>query len=73
MNLGPQPTINPLSPSAVEVHIIDKNINLYDLELFVEPIQMIRTQIKFSNMEELAKQISKDKELAKRILQAINN
>ena len=73
MNLGPQPTINPLSPSAVEVHIIDKNINLYDLELFVEPIQMIRTQIKFSNMEELSIQISKDKELAKRILQAINN
>ena len=73
MNLGPQPTINPLSPSAVEVHIIDKNINLYDLELLVEPIQMIRTQIKFSNMEELAKQISKDKELAKTILQEINN
>ena len=73
MNLGPQPTINPLSPSAVEVHIIDKNINLYDLELFVEPIQMIRTQIKFSNIEELAIQISKDKELAKTILQEINN
>ena len=73
MNLGPQPTINPLSPSAVEVHIIDKNINLYDLELFVEPIQMIRTQIKFSNMEELSNQISKDKELAKTILQEINN
>ena len=73
MNLGPQPTINPLSPSAVEVHIIDKNINLYDLELLVEPIQMIRTQIKFSNMEELAKQISKDKQLAKIILQKNNN
>ena len=73
MNLGPQPTINPLSPSAVEVHIIDKNINLYDLELFVEPIQMIRTQIKFSNIEELSKQISKDKELAKTILKEINN
>jgi len=73
MNLGPQPTINPLSPSAVEVHIIDKNINLYDLELLVEPIQMIRTQIKFPNIEELSKQISKDKELAKTILKEINN
>jgi len=73
MNLGPQPTINPLSPSAVEVHIIDRNINLYDLELFVEPIQMIRTQIKFSNIEELAIQISKDKEFAKTILKETNN
>ena len=73
MNLGPQPTINPLSPSAVEVHIIDKNINLYDLELLIEPIKMIRTQIKFSNIEELSNQISKDKELAKTILQKINS
>ena len=73
MNLGPQPTINPLSPSAVEVHIIDKNINLYDLELFVEPIKMIRTQIKFPNIDKLSNQISKDKELAKTILQEINN
>ena len=73
MNLGPQPTINPLSPSAVEVHIIDQNLNLYDLELLVEPIKMIRTQIKFSNLEELSNQISKDKKLAKTILQKINN
>jgi len=73
MNLGPQPTINPLSPSAVEVHFIDRNINLYDLELLVEPIQMLRTQIKFSNIEELSKQISKDKALAKKILQETNN
>ena len=68
MNLGPQPTINPLSPSAVEVHIINKNINLYGLELLVEPVKMIRTQIKFSNIDELANQISKDKEFAKIIL-----
>ena len=73
MNLGPQPTINPLSPSAVEVHIIDKNINLYDLELLVEPIKMIRTQIKFSNIEELSFQIARDKESAKTILKEIYN
>ena len=73
MNLGPQPTINPLSPSAVEVHIIDKNIDLYGLELLVEPVKMIRTQIKFSNIEELSNQISKDKALAKSFLKKINN
>ena len=28
MNLGSQPTINPLLPSAVEVHLINKDINL---------------------------------------------
>ena len=72
MNLGPQPTINPLYPSAVEVHIINKNISLYGLELAVEPVKRLRTQIKFSNIHELANQISKDKELAKTILQDIN-
>ena len=73
MNLGPQPTINPLSPSAVEVHIIDKNIDLYGVQLLVEPVKMIRTQIKFSNIEELSNQISKDKALAKSFLKKINN
>ncbi len=72
MNLGPQPTINPLSPSAVEVHIIDTNINLYNLELLVEPVKMIRTQITFSTLEELSNQISKDKDSAKTILQSLN-
>jgi len=72
MNLGPQPTINPLSPSAVEVHIINNNINLYNLDLLVEPVKMIRNQIKFSNIRELSNQISKDKELAKTILKEIN-
>ena len=72
MNLGPQPTINPLSPSAVEVHIIDNNINLYNLDLLVEPVKIIRKQIKFSNIKELSNQIFKDKELAKTILKDIN-
>ena len=68
MNLGPQPTINPLATSAVEVHLIDKEINLYDLKLTVQPVQKIRSQIKFSNLNELSKQIAQDKEYAKKIL-----
>ena len=68
MNLGPQPTIDPLSPSAVEVHLINKNINLYDLKLRVQPIKKIRSQIKFSNLSELSKQIFKDIDMAKEIL-----
>ena len=67
MNLGPQPTIDPLSPSAVEVHLIDQNINLYDLKLTIQPIKKIRSQIKFSNLGELSKQIYKDRNNAKKI------
>ena len=68
MNIGPQPTIDPLLPSAVEVHLIDQDINLYNLELVVEPVQKLRTQFKFDNTNQLAKQIKNDSEEATQIL-----
>ena len=68
MNLGPQPTINPLSPSAVEVHLLNQEINLYNLELTVEPIKKIRSQIKFPDTNSLSKQISEDIRKANQIL-----
>ena len=73
MNLGPQPTINPLAPSAVEVHLINKKMNLYNLKLTVIPVHKIRSQIKFSSLDELSKQISQDKEAAKKLLKNFIN
>ncbi len=72
MNLGPQPTIDPLLPSAVEVHLINKDINLYGLELSVEPIEKLRSQIKFKNIDQLSIQITKDRENALKILNILN-
>ncbi len=72
MNLGTQPTIDPLSPSAVEIHLIDKAINLYDLTLNIEPIRKIRSQIKFSDTSSLANQIQKDINTAKQIMKSLN-
>ena len=57
MNLGTQPTIDTNLPSAVEVHLINKDINLYDLVLSVEPIEKLRSQIKFQNIDQLSNQI----------------
>ncbi len=68
MNLGPQPTIDPNSSSAVEVHLLDKEINLLGKELIIEPVHRIRLQKKFENIEALSKQISLDAKLAKEIL-----
>jgi len=67
MNLGPQPTINPLLPSAVEVHLINKDIDLYGLNLSVEPLEKLRSQIKFNNIKQLSSQIKNDRENALRI------
>ena len=48
MNLGSQPTINPLLPSGVEVHLINEDINLYGLNLSVEPVEKL--DLKFSSI-----------------------
>ena len=68
MNMGPQPTIDPNSLSAVEVHLLDKEINLLGNELIIEPVHRIRLQKKFDSIEALSKQISLDAMLAKKIL-----
>ncbi len=68
MNLGPQPTINPHSPSAVEVHLLDQNIELLGKELIVEPLKRLRNQQKFSNLQELSNQIGLDAAMAKSLL-----
>ena len=72
MNLGSQPTIDPLLPSAVEVHLIDKEINLYGLHLTIEPIKKLRSQIKFQNINQLSNQITKDRDNALKILSYLN-
>jgi len=68
MNLGPQPTIDPNSLSALEVHLLDEEINLLGQELIIEPVKRIRLQKKFENIEELSKQINLDAILSKEIL-----
>ena len=67
MNLGYQPTINPLLPSAVEVHLINKDIDLYGLKLSVEPLEKLRSQIQFKNIDQLSNQIKKDRDNALKV------
>jgi len=73
MNLGPQPTIDPTSPSAVEVHLLDQEIDLAKEELVVEPVQKLRDQTQFSNLEELSQQIGLDANRSRTILKNYRN
>ena len=68
MNLGPQPTVDPNSPSAVEVHLLDQKIDLSGQELVIEPIRKLRDQIKFADLKALGDQIEQDAQLARNIL-----
>ncbi len=69
MNLGPQPTVDPMSPSAVEVHLLDTERELVGQELVVEPVERLRGQQRFSGLDELSAQIGKDASEARHRLQ----
>ena len=68
MNLGPQPTVDPTSPSAVEVHLLDRMIELEGRQLTVEPVKRLRGQQRFSGLEELSAQIGRDADQARSLL-----
>ena len=65
MNLGPQPTIDPASPSTVEVHLLDRQLELVGRELVVQPIALLRRQQRFADRQALSRQIGRDAEQAR--------
>jgi riboflavin kinase/FMN adenylyltransferase len=64
MNLGPQPTVDPEAPSAVEVHLLElppgEAPDLTGACLTVEPVRLLRRQIRFGSLEELSARIGAD-------------
>jgi len=67
MNLGPQPTVDPMAPSAVEVHLLDRSLELEGMELVVEPLALLRTQRTFETFEALSHQIGEDAAAARQL------
>lgn len=65
MNLGPQPTVDPRAPSAVEVHLLDRRIDLAGCSLTVQPVALLRGQQRFDGLEALTAQIAADAERAR--------
>jgi riboflavin kinase/FMN adenylyltransferase len=68
MNLGPQPTVDPTAPSAVEVHLLGRRLDLEGAELLVEPVALLRQQQRFENLEALVAQIGRDAAQAEQLL-----
>ncbi|MGB5133853.1 MAG: bifunctional riboflavin kinase/FAD synthetase [Prochlorococcaceae cyanobacterium] len=71
MNLGPQPTVDPAAPSAVEVHLLDRRLELGGLELQVEPLALLRRQRRFDGLEALSAQIAADADQARRLCRGV--
>ena len=65
INVGVHPTVGELAIPIIEVHIIDFEGNIYGKDIFVEFIDYIRPEKKFESLEELKKQLEKDRRKAK--------
>ena len=62
-NIGMKPTVDS-SIKNIETHVLNKNIQLYDKDIEIALLKYIRKQIKFKDINELKKQLIKDKKLA---------
>ncbi len=60
MNIGYKPTVSEGTKLSLEVHIFDFNNDVYGADLTVRFKKFIRDEIKFSSIDELTQQISKD-------------
>lgn len=67
-NVGLHPTFaNPLLLKKIETHVLDQQMDLYDKQVKVYFYDFLRTEKKFSSVDELKEQISKDIERARGI------
>lgn len=61
MNIGFNPTVNGTKLS-VEVHFLDFDSDLYDKTLVISVLERIREEQKFESIDDLKKQLKRDKE-----------
>jgi len=66
-NIGNNPTFEGERALRIEVNIQDFNKNIYDQMLTVQFLQLLRPEKKFSSVEQLVRQMHRDKEAAKSI------
>jgi riboflavin kinase/FMN adenylyltransferase len=66
-NIGRRPTFDDGAPS-VETYILDFDADIYDQELRVDLIAMLRGEAKFDSVDALKQQIARDVEAARREL-----
>ncbi len=65
MNIGFRPTVGGTTNRVIEVNIFDFDEDIYGEELTVSVKKKLRDEVKFNGLEELKKQLAKDKEDSK--------
>lgn len=59
-NLGHRPTVETHGEPTLEVHLLDRHVDLYGAVLEVSFVQLLRGEQKFAGLEELKSQIARD-------------
>ena len=62
--IGKRPTITNSGEKRIEVNLFDFNQDIYNRDIKVEFIDFIREDVHFQSIDELQKQLTKDKEMA---------
>jgi len=70
INVGPQPTVSDEFTPRIEAHLLDFKGNLYESTIKLNFLVRMRDIQKFSDKNELIKQLNKDKIKAKEIIKA---
>lgn len=64
-NIGNHPTLDTLNSYAIETHIIDVELDIYDENLTVEFMEFIRPEKKFDGVNELIAELTRNREYIK--------
>ena len=70
-NIGSRPTVSAGSNYNVEVHLLDREQDLYGQRLEVVPRKMLRPEQRFESLDALREQIGIDAENARRFFAAV--
>ena len=68
LNIGYRPTVSNNNKLYIEAHLFDFEQDIYDDELSIDFIQRVRDEQKFSDVNALKEQLSRDKETCEEIL-----
>lgn len=69
-NIGIHPTF-PEGPPTMEIHLLNFSGEIYDRDVTLKLLKFLRPEIRFSNSEELKKQVFKDIETAEKYFSGI--
>ena len=67
--IGNRPTVSSFGEKRIEVHIFNFSENIYDKNIQIEWVQLIRPDMLFDNLQDLQTQLEKDRKQSMKILQ----